>query len=214
MKIVLLQFVDPQEIRKPHLMVNLYNLTTNSWKQIDYGDIIQVGYDRASHYFQLFFNGACHWDLKHGGSDSMYTFLCFDVSTEVLRWLEYPPDIPMKYGWRSLFVVNGCLAVVWYANWEEVPSPIVIWVMKEYGVKESWFKHSVIEPFEDYFYPFLPWKNEWLLLDKAEGDKIDQLVSCSFHSNELKKHQIYGQGTTFRALFYKESLISLDQLIN
>ncbi|KAL3812566.1 hypothetical protein ACJIZ3_013835 [Penstemon smallii] len=217
-KVVLLQSVDPEVCSKPHIMVNLYQLTTNSWKQIDVGNTIQLEEVNGLDYLQLFFNGACHWDAKHDGMDSAYAaILCFDVNTEVFRWLDYPDtstETETETGdyWRSLFVINECLAVVWYVHWEE-GRPIYIWVMKEYGVKESWSKQFVIGPFVDYLYPFLAWKNDWLLLDKAEKHNIHQLVSYSFNTNQLKKYPLYGKAVTFRALIYKESLFSLHQVI-
>ncbi|KAK4478125.1 hypothetical protein RD792_017404 [Penstemon davidsonii] len=172
-KVVLLQNVDPDTYWKPHLVVNVYDSTTKSWKQIDAGDTMQLAFGGCMAYFEVFFNGVCHWYAKRNGLNFNHAILCFDISTEVLGWLEYPDISSIEHGWRSLFVINGCLAVAWYDRFKE--DPVEIWVMKEYGVKYSWTKQFVIGPFVDYFYPFLAWKNEWLLMDKADEYKIDQL---------------------------------------
>ncbi|KAL3833497.1 hypothetical protein ACJIZ3_008233 [Penstemon smallii] len=210
-KVVLLQDVDPDEnYYDVHIMVNLYSSSTNSWKQIDGGesDATQLGYVSTLPYTQVFFNGACHWPACHQKPNYEVAILTFDLSTEALGWIEYPDISTERTNWLSLMVVNECLAVGWYCLGSE--DPIDIWVMKEYGVRESWTKQFVIGPFIDNIYPVLPWKNEWVLMDENEN-KIDQLVTCSLSRNEIKRYQVYGQERTFSALIYQESLISLAQ---
>ncbi|KAL3812679.1 hypothetical protein ACJIZ3_013947 [Penstemon smallii] len=208
-KVVLLQHFDPnREYYQPYsVVVSLYSVSTGSWKQIYNGgenDPILAGFVSIFPYTALFFNGVCHWCSAHLNFKN--AILSFDLSTEVLGWLDYPVITKKDSFWSNFMVINECFAAVWFNYMEG--EPIDIWVMKEYGVRESWNKQFTIGPF-GYSIPFLAWENEWLLLHE---NREDHLVTCSFHTNEIKKYNVYAEKKTLAALIYQESLISLDQV--
>ncbi|KAL3824132.1 hypothetical protein ACJIZ3_020202 [Penstemon smallii] len=208
-KVVLLLQSRDEYCKSPYT-VNMYSSSTSSWKQIHIAPTTQVGHMEM--WSELFFNGVCHWPATRSPKFER-AILCFDLSTEVLGWLEYPDISYERSKWSRLMVMNECFAVVWLNLFGRAITT-EIWVMKEYGVRESWTKQFSIQSFTDIrFSPFLPWKNDqWmLLLESGDVDPSGQLVSCSFHSNEIKKYRVYGEKGTLKPLIYQESLISLDK---
>ncbi|XP_073120244.1 F-box/kelch-repeat protein At3g06240-like [Henckelia pumila] len=187
---------------------DLYDSASNSWKHIDAKRPIMI---TCFPSFQIFFGGVLHFYAEIDMNDDPY-ILCFDITTEAFQLLDFPDDFP-EYGLSSLTVLNENLAMVGYPRWkgESEPSQIIeIWVMKEYGVKESWTKQFVIGPYM-VFCPFLLLNNEWLLV---ESNNVGQLAVCGLHENNFKELQFYGFGSTISAaVVYQESLISLNDII-
>ncbi|KAI9109314.1 hypothetical protein K1719_019658 [Acacia pycnantha] len=126
----------------PH--VEVYSLVSRSWRSIT----VRVPQFRLRSYNWLrtsFVNGAVHWVVIRRRSDGLdYTFiLSFDVTEETFRELTLPRRQLGESEWihSILLVVEGghSLAVVnrRYRNQQLVYN---IWVMKEYGIAESWTK--------------------------------------------------------------------------
>ncbi|KAI9109328.1 hypothetical protein K1719_019672 [Acacia pycnantha] len=121
----------------PH--VEVYSLVSCSWRSIT----VRVPQFRLHNMrwtpLVMFVNGAVHWVVSRRRSVGLYdTFiLLFDVTEETFRELA----LPRQSGWihSRLLVVEGghLLAVVnqRYRNQQLVSN---IWVMKEYGIAESW----------------------------------------------------------------------------
>ena len=123
----------------------VYTLSTDSWRRvvmsvesehnigsIDYIDISPC----------LFFNGALH---SIAGSRDHYFILSFDVNDERFREIMLPPNNLDEVGnFERLAVIKGSLAWITFSNhYDEYNGICNIWVMKEYGVVESWTKNSV-----------------------------------------------------------------------
>lgn len=103
----------------------VYTLGTGSWKTIAFEDELQyvVGLET------VFLNGNLHWlafDAKYQRAS------CFDLETEVFSSFAVPLN-PQYLG--TLIALEGCLGICY--NLED---EIVTWVMKEYGIEESWTK--------------------------------------------------------------------------
>ena len=82
---------------------------------------------------------------------------------------------------------------------------IYIWLMREYGVKESWTKQFVIRPLSGIQFPLGFAKNDELLLVDNNG----QLVSYNSNAQEIKSLQVRGLLNATQAIVYKESLVSI-----
>ncbi|KAI8558168.1 hypothetical protein RHMOL_Rhmol04G0068600 [Rhododendron molle] len=82
-----------------------------------------------------FVNGALHWV----GSSPVNVILSFDVGDEVFGVIPFPDQIfgRDQRGFCSLKILGGCLLIV---NCSLFGNPAEIWVMLDYGVKESWTK--------------------------------------------------------------------------
>ncbi|CAI9118684.1 OLC1v1020282C1 [Oldenlandia corymbosa var. corymbosa] len=89
----------------------------------------------------VFFHGNLHWLITD--PDGPERISCFDLENETFRAFPGPPDLE-NYNLASLEVYNNknsCLSVCDNSSDFE----ITIWLMKEYGVKESWVKQFVID---------------------------------------------------------------------
>ncbi|XP_075478220.1 F-box/kelch-repeat protein At3g06240-like [Primulina tabacum] len=185
---------------------DLYDSASNSWKHID-EELPKIN---SMPSLQTFFGGAMHWYAANDIND-VY-ILCFDIRTETFQLLDFPDDFPEAEDLASLTVLNENLALIGFPLWREEPEPsqvIEIWVMKQYGVKESWTKQFVIGPYV-VFCPFLILNDEWLLVESDNG----QLGLCALHENKFKGLPFYGFHLSLSAVVYEESLISLNDIIS
>ncbi|KAL0340660.1 UNVERIFIED_CONTAM: hypothetical protein Sradi_4582800 [Sesamum radiatum] len=168
-------------------MTNVYDSRVDSWR------IVDTKLSDLDHKpeFNLFFNGAQHWKVtthdQHEQNsnhyDVGYTILCFDMSSEVFKWISYP---------RTYYHDDDrkCEAL-------------------EYGVSESWTKEFVIGPNSRNF-DLVPrccsWQDEWIVLEST-----GQLAAHAIHANQIKTFQFHGLEKSFRAIIFRESLVSLNK---
>lgn len=115
----------------------IYSLSTNSWRKLeqptrDKSIYLKIVYMDGKH---LFFNGALHWIsaiLDNGVLSPI--IVAFDVNEERFRVILFP-GITKNCGF--LIDYKGSLAMRGFAS--------ELWVMKEYGVVESWTKQILDE---------------------------------------------------------------------
>uniref|UniRef100_A0A2N9I1B1 F-box associated beta-propeller type 1 domain-containing protein n=1 Tax=Fagus sylvatica TaxID=28930 RepID=A0A2N9I1B1_FAGSY len=140
----ILRVVCDRESNVPLAVAEVYTLSTDSWRRfvislrsIDYIDALPC----------LFFNGALH-SLANHESDKF--ILSFDVNDEMFREIMLPQnyldevvDDVLDLAFERLAVFKGSLAL--FVFFLDAPGNSIchIWVMREYGVVESWTKISV-----------------------------------------------------------------------
>ncbi|RZC55285.1 hypothetical protein C5167_014148 [Papaver somniferum] len=112
-----------------HSEVNVYIVGLNAWHSIP---SIPYSYIYAQPSGVLV-NGALHWTATKNTSDSNF-LIAFQVESE--KFDEVPLPQAEYVNHISLCVSGGCLSVL--AHYPK--SYTDIWVMKEYGAKESWTK--------------------------------------------------------------------------
>nr|XP_023926778.1 F-box protein At3g07870-like [Quercus suber] len=131
--------------------VEVYTLSSDSWKRIELGISWRPNvliYDCNCGFSFPFVCGHLHWllDITEGSGQHKYRsdmILSFDVNSEKFRKIPLPNDdsfkginfvkcLTMFKEKLALFQFQGCLQ-------PHVPVCFV-WVMKEYGVPESWNK--------------------------------------------------------------------------
>ncbi|XP_047956527.1 F-box protein CPR1-like [Salvia hispanica] len=108
----------------------IYSLKSNSWKKAkDFPYVLP----RHTSRWGIYLNGALHTVAKRDGKPKT-AIMAFDLGKEEHR--EIPLPEYRGGGLGSVEVMAGCLAAV-------VPGKkgsTEIWLMKEYGVKQSWMK--------------------------------------------------------------------------
>jgi F-box interacting protein len=116
----------------------VYSLSTNSWRKLeqptrDKSIYPKIFYMDGKHTH--FFNGALHWisAIRDNGVVSPI-IVAFDLNEERFRVILFPGII--KHG-GFLIDYKGSLAMRGFAS--------ELWVMKEYGVVESWTKQILDE---------------------------------------------------------------------
>ena len=196
--------------------VEIYNLSTNTWRQLD-GFSKQVGNHRC---FSIFFNGCFHW---YDDSGPEIQIVSFNMATEVFLNIPLPESGYLDSGettgnvtTTALVTLDECLAFILYTvhkrhtslnTWEKVDDQFFdVWIMKEYGVKESWTKRYHVGPLSNIEFPLSSWKTDGLLLQTTDG----QLVSCDLNTQQVQEYDIY-EPRKLDAVSYKESLVSLDR---
>ncbi|KAK2986251.1 hypothetical protein RJ640_021820 [Escallonia rubra] len=178
--------------------VEIYNLSTNSWRETD-AVVPCVWFFPCS---ELLFNGHFHWWANYEDNDGE-SILSFHISTEVFHQIRLPNACAFPDGSERAFLVLNESIALFLCNTLKQTS-FDIWLMTEYGVAESWTKYFTIGPLVQVERPVLFWKHE-LLMEKANG----QLVSYDLKSQRLMELQVYGVIESFRAVAYSESLVSI-----
>ncbi|KAJ9551582.1 hypothetical protein OSB04_015627 [Centaurea solstitialis] len=117
------------------LEANVYTLGTCHWRSLD-PIPVTYGVTEFHHLCGTFLNNYCHWIV----SDNQ---ICtFDLDKETFQLFPSPPPACVKEN-RLLHVrlamLKGCLCKL-----ETYNSHFTIWVMKDYGIKNSWHKEVVI----------------------------------------------------------------------
>ncbi|PQP99726.1 F-box protein CPR30 [Prunus yedoensis var. nudiflora] len=127
-------------------LAEVYSLATGTWTSLGCVSPTCLTDGRAS---SVFFNGVLHWPVfcKTNG-DLYYFILTFHLGKEVFRKMPMPKIIKWKFDLGMQLSVSDnrkSIALFTMDNRFE-DSFLEIWVMKEYGIKESWTKLITLGP--------------------------------------------------------------------
>lgn len=146
----------------------LYSLSSNSWKMIG-GVSSYIFHNSSSH---AFVNGAVHWAAALEMGEDGYTnfILSFDMANEAFWEIQVPNGCnggAPSTGSTSIFKES----LLQYFYWPEGMDVHCwdIWVMKEYGVVESWTKLFTIQSRAEVRYPFDVMKNGEVVVQSEDG---------------------------------------------
>nr|POE69395.1 f-box protein cpr30 [Quercus suber] len=136
-------------------------------------------------------------------------FRIMKLPDEVFRKLRYPVDnVPSIQRVKDFCVFNECLAFVVYKEDTVTENYFDIWVMREYGVEDSWTKQLVVGPLLGINRPLQFFNNGVLFL----ADDDDAIAWYNISSNEIRNFRLLEFPESFiskRAMVYVESLVSL-----
>lgn len=185
--------------------VQVYSLSTGSWRDVNAG--APLSYMVEYTWSQVFVSGCVHWLAyrKQGESGSRNLLVSFHMGDEVFGEVMLPDSLANDIVYdMSVSICRDSLAALKY-NKEIGQESCVVWVMREYGVSESWTKLYTIRVLET--------------LTRTIGFRKDGEVVLSLCNNELVSYdpvagQIKGLGITgnIRSFFvgnYVESLVLL-----
>jgi F-box interacting protein len=129
--------------------VEIYTLGTGAWKRSE-----RVPPARHRSLFGTFVNGALHWLVKLPNSSVLIR--CFDLENEKFQTIPLPSSTfyHASFERSSLGILGDCLCLSSVVASASSDWDIHVWVMKEYGVRESWIKEAAIK------YPS-PWEYWW-----------------------------------------------------
>ncbi|KAG8366518.1 hypothetical protein BUALT_Bualt17G0088500 [Buddleja alternifolia] len=180
-------------------IVKMYSLKSNSWKRI--GNFQGgVPLDDSGQ----FASGKLHFSMTSGFShDSRWDIASIDLNTEVYGIVEQPNYGEGHFDF-TLGVLGGCVCVI--SNYGNICADL--WVLKEYGVKESWTKMVTISDNNGsarclFSGPLLMIPDGKILLLLGM-----HLVVYNPKDNSLRRPEMRNLSTFLMADIYVESLVS------
>ncbi|KAM7473165.1 hypothetical protein LguiB_020408 [Lonicera macranthoides] len=125
--------------------VEVFSVKTGAWRGISTpAPLCHIGGDL---WRQRFFNGAAHWvacTLNCGQEHSL--ILSFDMCDEVFREIKLPECLAGESPWcMGMVVIQDSFSVVENDKSRQFLHVLSVWVMKDYGVVESWTKQYKID---------------------------------------------------------------------
>ncbi|KAL5718740.1 hypothetical protein ACHQM5_011610 [Ranunculus cassubicifolius] len=119
------------------IFAEVHTLGSNSWRSK--GEIPFTIYWRP---FNVLVNGALHWLVQYPKDSGNVMITAFDIGDEEFRFLPVPPELLANDKWahRQVQEFGEFLSLVDFSP----PYRVEIWVMKQYGVEESWVKQFVV----------------------------------------------------------------------
>ncbi|XP_059448871.1 F-box/kelch-repeat protein At3g06240-like [Corylus avellana] len=122
--------------------VKLFKLSTGAWETVRFLD--DFHYLIATWDFQAFVNGASHWLGRHSSKKELVVVL-FHMFDEEFRVMKLPDVLATRYVTSSLEVSGGLLSLMCYGDVRPGNESCCIWLMKDYGVIESWTKQYILD---------------------------------------------------------------------
>ncbi|KAM7473160.1 hypothetical protein LguiB_020403 [Lonicera macranthoides] len=197
------------------LEVELFELSTSSWRNINVGDypyVISPGNNQP-----VFFSGVVHWagyNQKYKVGSGFHPFIVsFDMRNDTLGVVMAPPCAQNSQDWCACIILFGESLSIFH---RDVDHSCCLWVMKEYGVGSSWMKQFTIDLGKrSVGRPLCCSKNGDILLEKRNWDYLGRdLVSYDPKTKLIKNLEIHVPASLYLDIYeYKESLV-LTKSIN
>ncbi|XVE72502.1 hypothetical protein DITRI_Ditri11bG0044400 [Diplodiscus trichospermus] len=111
--------------------VHVVTIGDPAWRNIG-----TLPYDLTRPTAKALVNGRLHWLSKPNKYTTASLLVSFDLATEQFQEVPKPDCCGSDRCFHHLMVLGGCLSAGAYHDKEKLE----IWVMKEYGTKESWIK--------------------------------------------------------------------------
>ncbi|PRQ50270.1 putative F-box domain, galactose oxidase/kelch, beta-propeller, F-box associated interaction [Rosa chinensis] len=189
--------------------VELYSLNSRSWRSIT---AASPKYEIArTMWSQVFVNGFIHFiGYCMEGEAFGNVVLGFDVCEEVFHEIKLPKDLASEVPNMVISVIGKSLAVQHYDSKHKCCN---VWVMREYGVVESWTKQCTIDFLTQNFRVTKVLgsrKNGEFLLETYEAKK-GEIVLHDPKKNTNEHLGIYTEPGYTSLEYYTESLVLLDQ---
>uniref|UniRef100_A0A5B7BNK8 F-box domain-containing protein n=1 Tax=Davidia involucrata TaxID=16924 RepID=A0A5B7BNK8_DAVIN len=190
--------------------VEVFALSTGSWKTIDSAGVPH--YNMIEYFWSsAFVNGKIHW-LAYNRRDDCNrsyhnTIMSFDVVREVFGEVDLPRKLAGKYPLNMTIGVFGDTLSVFQYDDRAMSKCCSMWIMRQYGVAESWSKQFNVN-LQGGLGAVLGFrKNGELLLTRRGGE----VVSYNSSNKAIKNLGICGAARdSVFVVTYLESLVLLD----
>lgn len=183
--------------------VKVHTLGSNVWRRIP--DFPSENKGVPEGRVGKFVSGAIHWVIKDQDNDSSWVILSLDLGNESYQEILQPDyGVHQRLRYFSLGVCRDCLWVLAHTT-----TFLNIWVMKDYGNKDSWTKLFSV-PFKEFsdncYAPvlFIYEEDDQVLLDFC-----GKLYVYNYKNGTVKISGIQNLAfTDFSSNVYVESLVS------
>ncbi|KAJ9536600.1 hypothetical protein OSB04_un000249 [Centaurea solstitialis] len=189
------------------LEAEVYTLGTGQWRNIGH---VPYSFDHSD---QPFLNGHIHWRVDD--EDSPESLCSFDLDKETFQLFPSPPSEAIEESYmhfQSLAVLKGCLC-----KSDTYDSQYTIWVMKEYGIKESWHKEVVVKLGIIPDLDWLIWEPMFLIEGLKDGSILmdyrrERLFVYCPQSKTIDRTEIFDP--YFTGLAYRPSFLKLRDFVS
>nr|XP_011462792.1 PREDICTED: uncharacterized protein LOC105351075 [Fragaria vesca subsp. vesca] len=157
--------------------------------------------------FNAFLHGALHWTRKYWTRSGDFMYL-FNFETEKFGTVPPPSHFAPK-DLCSLGVSEGCLLLCGYGG---NTSKFEMWIMRDYGVQESWTKTFVIESLNPRkaYDPNMFLSNGEILM--SYGDGVGAVVCYNPETKSIRETSIAPIESQFVVTGYSPSFVSLHDI--
>ncbi|KAJ0513890.1 putative F-box domain-containing protein [Helianthus annuus] len=183
--------------------IEVFSLKTEAWRET--GDFNYHVCNRR--YLNVYVNGCLHWLVSEKAEvKDELMIAAFDLTTEAVRFVPKPEFVNEK-AQVNLGILGGCLCMV--CNYPKVN--VDIWVMKRYGVKDSWSKLISTEDVKiirelDMLRPIVYSKNgREVLLEK----NFERLYWYHLEDKTAKRFKVAGMPRLFVTEMFTGSLVQV-----
>ena len=125
-------------------VVEIYSLNEGSWRITRAGNSFSPGFSFVDWKSSASLNGAVHFLVKDRDNKSCPLVLSFDLGDEVFRMISVPNGAFSTSDYVRISVIGGSLSLLCHDTLENTMKRCSIWVMKEYGVVDSWTKQFTV----------------------------------------------------------------------
>ncbi|XP_065639000.1 F-box/kelch-repeat protein At3g23880-like [Quercus suber] len=173
-----------EDIFMKEIEAEVYRVGSGSWRQIDLGPVI-FGFQWVSTTYTngfpwvstTYMNGVFFWWTKQEVGDKI---IAFDFSDEIFKTTPLPEIGNADTNSSKLTVLNSFVAILVMTfdhkvNWgcyERWPHSVDIWVLLEFGVKESWNKLFTITAPSTWRRSLGFWKNGELFIENCYNQLV------------------------------------------
>ncbi|XP_059450699.1 F-box/kelch-repeat protein At3g23880-like isoform X1 [Corylus avellana] len=185
-----------------HCKVQVYHLSTNSWRVLDSSP--NPSYFIHLPRFPSYLNGVYYWwaRVREDGYMGRQLLLSFDMSNEVFQEVLPPPSEGSCS--EDIAVINDSVTMILPCN-SELKECIEIWVLNECGVERTWTKILTIRQIP-VFWNLLQLREDGLVV---LTDEDQCLVLYDPRTQEARNLQIY-EARFAQLVSYTESLVRLN----
>ncbi|KAF5458512.1 hypothetical protein F2P56_022535 [Juglans regia] len=181
--------------------VEVYSLSGGSWRNL----VVDVEVPKFQGVDSSYMNGVCFWlALSYYGDEKI---VAFDVCDEVIRTMALP-NYSLLYGeitWRTLTVLKESVALIVYPRNNGEERFFDIWLLLEFGVKESWIRLVRIVPICGFGWPLGFWKRGELFIVCRD---LGELVLYDPFTQTVRTLQLDGEW--FHVLPFTPSLVGIN----
>ncbi|KAH7833116.1 hypothetical protein Vadar_003262 [Vaccinium darrowii] len=189
-------------------LVEIYSLNAGLWKVSSRAsDSFPPGYylETPSAYLK----GAIHWAAEPLRNRIDAVVLSFDLSDDVFKTISLPSDVASASDMKTA-VVWGSLSLICEDTFDRANKSCSIWIMKEYGVVDSWYKYVKID-LTGGIKGVIGIRNNGHILLEGDKPRHWELSSYDPRSKEIKLLGINGTIGHFSVDAYKENLVLLNK---
>lgn len=199
------------QINVPNVVqdVEIYSLRAGAWRNLPCDHAPNYAIHDLFHMPTLT-NGAFHWVASEKQNKGTFQNLvaAFDMGNEVFREIMVPNDlVKIDVLQLSISVLGTSLALIQYEK-ILLSDHCWVWVMKDYGMTESWGRLYTIDMREEILRVVGFKKNNEVLC--ASATRGTGLVSYDPNSREIKNLGIHGLNDRYYVDKYVESLVLLN----